>query len=81
MTIGELVLRIQQCGHALQRRAIEHGEELTLEQFHALEVTVRAHDSWDDHDFCGNLESVDVDFTHDDDDTPYLALDCGNEEA
>lgn len=46
----------------------------------ALDVVVRA---WDDNDsdYCGTIGGVEVQHAHDEDDTPYVAIDCGPDET
>lgn len=39
-----------------------------------LEIVVRAWD--DDNDYCGTISGVAVEHAHDEDDTPFLAVDC-----
>lgn len=75
MTIGELVKAISDAGKQLQRA----NPDLSLEDFHAIEIVVRAHDDNDDHDFAGDLRSAGIEFSHGDDE-PYLALDANNDE-
>lgn len=43
-----------------------------------IEIVVRAAD--DDNDYCGTIDSAGVEFAHDEDDTPFFAIDCGSEE-
>lgn len=40
-----------------------------------MEIVVRA---WDDDgsDYCGTIDGVEVQCAHDEDSTPYLAIDC-----
>jgi len=40
-----------------------------------LEIIVRAWDH-DGNDYCGAPKGVEVQHAHDEDDTPYLAIDC-----
>lgn len=44
-----------------------------------LEIVVRA---WDDDgsDYCGTISGAEVQHGHDEDDTPFFAIDCGPEE-
>jgi len=43
-----------------------------------LEIVVRA---WDDNnDYCGTITSAQVEHAHDEDDTPFLAIDCCGDE-
>jgi len=45
-----------------------------------LEIVVRA---WDDDgsDYCGTIGTAEVEHAHDEDDTPFFAVDCGEEES
>jgi hypothetical protein len=45
-----------------------------------LEIVVRA---WDENgsDYCGTIGSAEVQYAHDEDDTPFLALDSGPEDT
>ena len=39
-----------------------------------LEIVVRAWD--DDNDVCGTISGAEVQYAHDEDDTPFFAIDC-----
>lgn len=65
MTVGDLIDAL----------AVPVGA--SREAWRALEITVRGQDE-DGNDFCGALTSATINVAHDDDQTPYLALDASN---
>ena len=76
MKVGDLLDALRRAEASYQRAHLD----ATLDQWRALDVVVRGWDDVDGNNFCGWLQHVDVEIGHDDDETPYLALDATNED-